>query len=170
MGALSRIRARLDAMVALATLRKVRHFAKSARCEIYIREGEDDDDAPYMQPFGLYFEPPEGSEVLAFAVGGLRVNTYVLAAQHPDHLPRHKPGGPCQGGLYTADGAWFVYVDGDGVTHVGAQHGSSEAVRDDYLQRELKKIQTTFESYAGQGEFVTPYTAGQTRASKVKLT
>lgn len=117
------IRGRLDSMVTRAVINLVNDRLKTQRVQLTILEGEPVDDVEHLQPYGLSFMPPPGSEALALAVSGDRSHTVAICAGRPGDRPTSaKPG---TGGLYT-EGEWRLFIDPDGVLHLGAEVGSEE--------------------------------------------
>jgi phage baseplate assembly protein V len=116
-----RLRNRVDAMVTRAVINRVNDKLKTQRLQLTLLEGDVEDGVEHMQPFGLSFTPPNGAEAIALSVGGARSHTIALCANMPGQRPTDAPAGT--GGLYTG-GEWRLYIDEDGVVHVGAQSGA----------------------------------------------
>jgi phage baseplate assembly protein V len=65
-------------------------------------KGEELDQVPRIQPFGLSTNPPVGSEGLLLALGGRSDRGVVLGVESPDHRPTgREPGSTI---LYDANG------------------------------------------------------------------
>jgi len=135
---LSQLRSRVDVMVARAVVTLVNDALKTQRVQLRILKNEGTDDkVEHFQPYGLSFVPPVGSEAVALAVGGSRGHTIAVCVQHPDHRP--KGAHEHEGGLYSK-GQWRVFVDADGIVHIGAKTGASAPSRADKNDAEIKRI------------------------------
>lgn len=99
------------------------------------------DGCEHMQPFGLSFHPIKGSDAVALAVQGDPGHLLIIAATKRDVRPRDAKEG--EGGLYDKTGAWRVFIDEDGVAHIGAKEG------DDFVALD-KKIQDAVDQKVGQ--------------------
>lgn len=157
---LRRLRGRVDNMVARAVIARVNDALKTQRLQITILDGEDEDDVEHLQPYGLSFVPPAGSQGVALAVGGARSHTVVLCVDSPGQRPTGGDGET--GGLYTK-GEWRVWIDSDGVVHVGGVEpdDESEIPRTDKIHDELAKIAEAFATFApgsGGASFPDAYT------------
>lgn len=138
---LRQLRGRVDVMVSRAVIALVNDALKTQRVQLKILAGEvTDDKVEHFQPYGLSFVPPVGSEAVALAVGGSRGHTIAVCAQHPDHRPAG--ANATEGGLYSR-GEWRVFVDEDGVVHIGAKSGASDIARADKVDAEIKRIWDT---------------------------
>jgi hypothetical protein len=131
------LQARLDASIARAVVNLVNDRLKTQRVQLTILEGENEDHVEHLQPYGLSFVPPAGSEALALAVGGTRAHTVAVCVEHPDERP--VGGDPRTGGLYTK-GLYRFYIDADGVTCTGAMDSSQHHVAGDELVSALAQL------------------------------
>jgi phage baseplate assembly protein V len=158
-------------MVARSVVNVVNDALRTQRLQLTILSDELEDDVEHMQPYGLSFVPPVGSEALALAVRGDRSHTIAICVQNPDERPTDSP--PRTGGLYT-NGEWRVFIDDQGRVNVGAQQGAEPAAMADSTQRELADIRTKFDSFlADYKSHVHPYaptTVGGTTSAAVSTT
>lgn len=127
---LREMRARVDGMVTRAVIELVNDKLKTQRLQLTLLADQHVDDVEHMQPYGVSFVPPAGSEALALAVAGARSHTVAICAQHPGERPTG--GKPRTGGLYTK-GQWRLFVDEQGVLCVGAMDSDEHMVLGDYL-------------------------------------
>lgn len=132
-------------MIARAVIGRVNDALKTQRLQLSILKDETEDGVEHFQPYGVSFVPPEGAEAIALAIGGARSHTVAICAQHPDKRP--KGGEPDTGGLYTGTGDWRVFVDADGVVHVGAQAGAEFIALATKVLTELNDIRTRFDAF-----------------------
>lgn len=135
---LRQVRLRVDATVARAVIEYVNDALKTQRLQLTILADEHEDDVEHMQPYGLSFVPPTGSEVIALAPSGSRDGTVAICAQHPDHRPKGATKA-ATGGLYTR-GEWRVFIDDAGVVHLGAETGAAGMARADRVDAELSRV------------------------------
>lgn len=136
-GQLRRLRSRVNAMVARAVVNVVNDAMKTQRLQLTILDDETEDDVEHMQPYGLSFTPPAGSEAIALAVRGDRDHTIAICVQNPDERPQGNPART--GGLYT-DGEWRLFIDQRGKVHLGAQEGDEEISLARKTDAEFKRI------------------------------
>jgi phage baseplate assembly protein V len=136
-GQLRRLRTRVNNMVARSVVNVVNDALKTQRLQLTIQSDELEDDVEHMQPYGLSFVPPAGSEAIALAVRGDRDHTIALCVQNPDERPTGNP--PRTGGLYT-DGEWRLFIEQDGTVNAGAQRGESEVALANLTNAEFKRI------------------------------
>lgn len=141
---LDRLKARVDAMVTRAVIEIVKDGLKTQRLRLSLLADEVADDVEHFQPYGLSFSPPAGAEALALTVGGTRLHTVAICAQHPGERPTETP--PRCGGLYTRK-AWRVYVDADGLVHLGAQTGAEFVALAAKVEVELQAIRDAFDGH-----------------------
>lgn len=146
-GQLRRLRSRLSAIVARSVVNLVNDTMKTQRLQLTILSDELEDDVEHMQPYGLSFVPPAGSEAIALAVRGDRDHTIALCVQNPDERPQGNQ--PRTGGLYT-NGAWRFFIDDQGNVHVGAQQGAEPIAMADTTQRELADIRQKFDAFLAE--------------------
>lgn len=106
----------------------------------------------HLQPQGLYFRAPIGAEGVMLAPAGSTSNAVLLAAVDRDQWPAGGDIADGEGGLHYL-GSWKVYLDKDGITHLGSNAGETEASRDDKVQDELKAIRDTL------NDLITAYNA-----------
>lgn len=147
MDVIRKILARLDGMVARAVISRVNDALKTQRLQLTVLDDDDvADNVEHMQPYGVSFTPPEGAECIALAVAGARDHTIAICANAPGKRPT---GGAAKtGGLYT-EGQWRVFIDADGVVHVGAEAGESEIARADYVDARVSAIQAKLDAFIG---------------------
>jgi phage baseplate assembly protein V len=138
------MRGRVDAMVARAVLSRVNDALKTQRLQLTILDDETVDDVEHFQPYGLSFVPPAGAECIALAISGARSHTVAICAQHPEERPKSKP--PRTGGLYTS-GQWRVFIDADGVVHLGAEAGAEFVALAAKVLTELNDIRSKFDTH-----------------------
>jgi phage baseplate assembly protein V len=158
MGIIGRLRSRLDSVVARAVISRVNDALKTQRVQITILDGEVEDDVEHLQPYGLSFTPPADSEVLALAVAGDRSHTVAICASSPGTRPTGNTE-PQTGGLYSKS-EWRIYVDADGVVHVGAQSGAefialAQKVLDELndVKADLDGFKSAFDDHTHAGAF-----------------
>ena len=120
-----RLRSRVDVMIARAVIARVNDAMRTQRLQLSILTDEVDDDVEHLQPYGVSFHPPAGSEAVVLAVGGARSHSVAICAQSPDARPQDVPEG-C-GGLYTG-GEWRLFIDETGIVHLGTNPGVSPVV------------------------------------------
>jgi phage gp45-like len=164
--------ARLDVMVTRAVVNLVNDRMKTQRFQLTILEGETVPDVEHLQPYGLSFGVPAGAEALALAIGGSRSHTVAICAAHPDERPRNAE--PRTGGLYTK-GEWRLFVDAQGVVHVGAEMAADFIALDGLVRAAIESaIKGHVHSSAAPGSPTGPGTlAGvvpSTAATKAKAT
>lgn len=98
-----------------------------------------------FQPQGLYFRAPIGAEGIMFTPGGVTSNAVLLSAVDRENWPAGGEIADATGGLHYA-GAWKVFLDADGLVHLGAQTGDAFIARDDHLQTELDRVKTELDA------------------------
>lgn len=114
---------RVNLMISRAVVRRVDDGGLMQRVQLSLlgdSDGDDvevADDVEHLQPFGVSFVPPAGSEVAALCVGGNRDHILALCASSRAHRPTGAQAG--EGGLYTLTG-WKVFCDADGHVYIGA--------------------------------------------------
>lgn len=136
-GQLRRLRTRVNAMVARSVVNVINDAMKTQRLQLRILSDELEDNVEHMQPYGLSFVPPAGSEAIALAVRGDRDHTVAICVQNPDERPTGNPART--GGLYT-NGEWRVFVDQEGKLHLGAQVGASPVALAEKVDAEFKRV------------------------------
>lgn len=136
-GALRRLTMRVNAMVCRSVINLVNDALETQRLQLTIMADEVADDVEHLEPYGLSFVPPAGADALALAVKGMRGHTVAICAHAHGERPTGNP--PRTGGLYT-DGEWRLFVDADGVVHVGAQLGAEPVALADKVDAEFKRI------------------------------
>lgn len=167
-----RLRTRVDSMITRAVIKRVNEELNVQRFQVSLMADEDGewvtDDVDHLQAYGVSFKPPAGAEALVLNVGARSNHPVAILAHHPGQRPTDADDG-C-GGLHTA-GVWRLYIDTDGVLHLGAKEGSDFVALASKVEAELNNIATTLGSLAGQASFGTPYTgptsvaATQTKAT-----
>lgn len=155
MGAIRRLRSRVDGMVSRAVINRVSDALRTQRLQLTMLDGEVEDDVEHLQPFGLSFVPPASAELITLAVGGDRAHTVGICANDPSTRPRG--GLPGTGGLYTATG-WKVFIDASGVVHVGAETGADFVALAASVLTQLNDIRTKFDAHT----HITTATVGAT--------
>lgn len=163
---------RVNGMVKRGVIRRVTDSARQQLLQLSLLEDEVADEVEHLQPFGLSFVPPAGSEVAALAVGGNQDYLLALGATSRAHRPTGAEEG--EGGLYTLDG-WKVFLDDEGNVFIGgdAAGATVKVARADRVEAELSAIKATLDSLTGgagtAAEFGTPYTPdpGGVGSSKV---
>lgn len=171
------LRNRLDTLISRGVIERVNDNRKTQRVQATLLSEECEDDIEMLQPYGLSFVPPIGSEFVALAVGGARSHTVGLGAGKPGDRPIG--ANAAEGGLYTS-GTYRVFIDEDGVVHLG------ERVADDYVAlaakvlTELQAIRTWANTHkhtgvtTGSGTSATPditlAAPASVAATKVKAT
>lgn len=136
-GDLRRLKARVSAMISRAVINVVNDNLKTQRLQLTILADEVVPDVEHMQPYGVSFVPPVGSEALALGVKGMRSHTVAICANAIGERPTGNP--PRTGGLY-ANKAWVFYIDEDGVGHVGAQRGAEPIALADKVDAEFQRV------------------------------
>ncbi|HMI92797.1 MAG TPA: phage baseplate assembly protein [Polyangiales bacterium] len=151
------LRARVDSMITRAVISRVNDALKTQRLQLQILADETVDDVEHMQPYGLSFVPPDGSEAIALAVSGARSHTVAICAQHPGDRPKGKAAKT--GGLYTS-GQWRLFIDADGIVHLGAESGAefvalAQKVLDGFnaVKADLDGFKAKFDSHTHAGAF-----------------
>lgn len=110
----------LSAMVKRAVVRLVDDARKVQQLQVSLLAGEVAEDVEHMQPYGVSFRPPTGSEAVALSVNGDSSHVLVLGVQRRDDRPTGETNDGA-GGLYCL-GEWRVYLDPtDGTLHLGAK-------------------------------------------------
>jgi phage baseplate assembly protein V len=156
-GTVRRLRSRVNAMVNRSVVSIVNDAMKTQRLQLVILSDETVDDVEHMQPYGLSFVPPNGSEAVALAVRGDRDHTIALCVQNPDERPTGNLART--GGLYT-NGEWRVFIDQQGKLHLGAQQGAEPAAMAESTQRELADIRQKFDAFLAEYKgHMHPYAA-----------
>jgi phage gp45-like len=144
MDALRKLRQRVDAMVTRGVIEAVNDGLKTQRLKLTLLADESTPAVEHMQPYGLSFVPPAGAEAIALCIGGARSHTVVLCAQHPNERPK---GSPAQtGGLYTK-AEWRLFIDKDGLVHIGAQAGADFVALAQRVLDELNDIRAKFDQH-----------------------
>lgn len=136
-----RLRVRVTAMIGKAIVTMVDESTKVQRLQIQLIKGIDGSDTrdgvDHLQPYGMSFSPPAGSEVVTLHLGAVSECRVAILAHHPEQRPTDAE--PSCGGLYTS-GQWRVYVDPDGVVHVGAKEGADFVALAQKVDTELARI------------------------------
>lgn len=142
-GLFRRLKARVDSMVSKAVISRVNEALSVQRLQVTLVADEVVDDVDNVQGYGVSFNPPSGSEAIVLNVGGMASHPVAICAYHPDQRPTDADTG-C-GGLYTAS-EWRVYIDADGVVHLGAKAGASPVARADKVDDEISKLKTDIDN------------------------
>jgi phage gp45-like len=95
---------------------------------VQVSMGRDEtaDGCEHLQPCGVSFRVPAGSEGVALAPGGDPSHVVVILAAPRGQRPEAENDG--EGGLHFL-GEWKVYLDSDGYLHLGTQEADEQAVR-----------------------------------------
>lgn len=171
---------RVGSMVKRAIIERVDDGEGVQLAQASLLEDEVQDRMEHMQPYGLSFVPPAGSEGIALAVQGEGSHRVLIGvAKRGDRPTSAKPG---EGGLYSL-GEWRVFADEDGVLYLNsAKDDADDAVavasvadeRLDALEQKLNDLITKYNAHthvAPMGGTTppavteTPVQAGQTTAS-----
>lgn len=142
---LRRLRTRVDNMVKRGVIHRVDESKKTARVQITLLKDEVDDDVEVLGQFGFYMSPPAGAGVVVLNVGGNADHPVVIATNMPGDRPRDLADSRT-GGIYRL-GEWVLFVDADGVVHVGAETGAAFIARADRVLSELQAIRTWANSH-----------------------
>jgi phage gp45-like len=175
-------------MISRALINRVNDGLKTQRLQLTLLADETEDDVEHMQPYGMSFVPPEGAEAVALAVGGARSHTIAICANVPGERPTG--GAPRTGGLYT-NNEWRLFIDQNGIVHIGAQSGAqfvalAQKVFDELnaVKADLNAVKSTFDAHThiltlstGTGTAAvpatpipTPHTPQSVAATKAKAT
>lgn len=169
---------RVNGMVRRGVIRRVRDSAQQQLVQLSLLEDETADDVEHLQPFGVSFVPPAGSEVAAIAVGGNQDYLLALGAGSRAHRPTGAAEG--EGGLYTLDG-WKVFLDDEGNVYIGgdAAGATVEVARADRVEAEIADLWTAVNGHTHSGGTISGNTgtpnstplgsAGAVGSSKVKV-
>lgn len=141
---LRRLENRVNGMIARAVIATVNDAMKTQRLQLTVRsDHEVPDSVEHFQPYGMSFVPPAGSEAIALSVAGASSHRIAICAQHPEKRPKNAATGP--GGLYT-EGEWRLFIDADGVVHVGQEVGAAFIPRDDLVQQQFVALKNAINS------------------------
>jgi phage baseplate assembly protein V len=139
---------------------------KTQTVQVELRFEDIADAIEIFQPFGLSFHPTIGSECLVLSVGASQDHLVAINATDRDNRPTGAAEG--EGGLYTPSG-WKVFLDSNGLVHIGMKDAPAFLSRDDRVQAELTKIQVALDAIAKAVPTQNSYvTVGPTAADKVK--
>lgn len=147
----------------------------------------------YKQPQGLYFNPADKAEGQILAVAGDHSSAVLIDAQSRSDSPGGGGIEAGEGGLYYA-GDFKVFLDKDGLVHLGEKTGSdfvalAAAVKSelDKIKTDLDNVKSTFDGHTHiitvvsvdgdtataappASPVTTPHTPGSVAATKVKAT
>lgn len=172
---------RVNLMVSRGVIRRVADGARAQLVQLSLlgdNAGDEEvaDEVEHVQPFGVSFVPPAGSEVVAISVGGNRDHVLAIGASSRAHRPTERDEG--EGGLYTMSG-WTVLCDAAGNVYIGGDEiratfkvalASKVEAELGKIGTEIGKIKTTLGSLSGgattAATFTTSYT-GSYSASAV---
>jgi len=101
-------------------------------------KGDDADLVEHLQPYGMSFRPPEGSEGVALEIGGDANHLVLLCVAPRKERPRDVAAG--EGGLWHHKHGWRVFLDDAGDVHLAAQTGASKLARADRVDAEIQRI------------------------------
>lgn len=140
---IKRLRAQILAMITRVQVDKSADGSKVPEVQI-VRYGKAS-VVEQFQPQGLYFRAPPSAEGLLLNAGGSSSSAVLLDAQDRDTWPA---GGNIEdgtGGLHYL-GDWKVFLDADGVLHLGTKTGESLISRDDKIQEELARVKSELDA------------------------
>jgi phage baseplate assembly protein V len=148
---------RVNLMVSRGVIRRVTDSARAQLVQVSLlgdsTTGDEEiaDDVEHVQPFGVSFVPPAGSEVAAICVGGNRDHVLVLGASSRAHRPTGASEG--EGGLYTLNG-WKVFLDDEGNVYLGgdAAGATFQVALASKVEAELDKIRSAIADAATTAE------------------
>lgn len=158
-----RLRVRVNTLVAKAIIGRVNDALKTQRLQLTILEGEVESNVEHMQPYGLSFTPPNGSECIALGIGGSRTHTVAICANNPGDRPAESPAGT--GGLYTG-GEWRVYINEAGVVCLGAKEPADFVA----LASKTEARLVALESFAANHTHTVTVTGSSTQQSGTTAT
>lgn len=126
------LRTRVDGMIVRGVVELVNDKLKSQRLQLTLLADQVVDDVEHLQPYGISFVAPAGSQALALAVGGARAHTVAICVDHPGERPRDAK--PREGGLYTR-GEWRLFVNDKGELCVGAKESDEHMLLGNYFAK-----------------------------------
>jgi phage baseplate assembly protein V len=151
--------ARVGAMVKRAILERIDDSQGTQLVQVSLLGDEVQDRCEHLQPYGVSFHPPRGSEGVAVAVQGDGSHRLVLGAASRQHRPTGVEEG--EGGLYYL-GEWKVFLDAQGHVHLGAKEGAAKMARADRVEAELAKIRDALNDVSGGAAGGLDFTGGNT--------
>jgi len=144
--AVAPIASRVRAMVKRAVIERIDDTKGTQAVQVSLLADEVADGCEHMQPFGLSFHPVKGSDAVALAVQGDPGHMIIIAATKRGVRPTGAKEG--EGGLYDKTGAWRVFIDENGVAHIGAQTGTDFVALDQKIQNAVdSKIRAIFNAH-----------------------
>lgn len=171
--------AKVNGMVKRGVIRRVTDGTKVQSVQLSTLDDETPDDVEHLQPFGVSFVPPAGSEVVALAVGGYSDHMVALGASSRAHRPTG--AGEGEGGLYTMTG-WKVFLDDEGNVFIGADPATGTFFKlalAEKVESELADLWAALHTHKHTGGTVSGLTgtpdgvplgeAGSVGSSKVKV-
>lgn len=164
---------RVGNMVKRAIVERVDDGQGVALAQVSLLEDEVQDRVEHMQPYGLSFVPPAGSEGLAFAVQGAGSHRVLLCPSKRGDRPTGAKAG--EGGLYSL-GEWRVFVDEDGNLYLNTAKGDADDAlaiagttdeRLDALEQKLNDLITKYNTHTHVAPMgaTTPPSATETSLS-----
>ena len=149
---LRRLRAELDNIVERGTIARVDDTPSTQNLQVELGSDEVLDGIEHLQPYGLSFVPPEGSEVVCVNTGSA---TLAMCAGNPGDRPTASAAGT--GGLYNAQG-WRVFLDENDIVNLGAKIAEAFIARADKTDAALARLQAAFDVHvhATAGSTGTP--------------
>lgn len=145
-GSLRRLTMRVNALISRSVINLVNDSLETQRLQLTILADEVVPDVEHLEPYGMSFVPPVGSDALALGVKGMRSHTVAICAHAHGERPTGNP--PRTGGLYQS-GAFLVFLDENGVVHIGAQQGAEPVALADKVDAEFKRIGDLLSGTAG---------------------
>lgn len=128
---ITRLWSTITSMVSRGTIARVDDSTPIQTIQLRIRADELEEAVELLQPYGVSFVPPRDAEVLAFAAGGSQ--DQMVAALASSRGDRPTDASESEGGLYHL-GDFKVFIDKDGLVHLGQRTATQKGVRGEDLR------------------------------------
>jgi phage gp45-like len=129
---------RINALVKRAIIERINDSGGIQLVQVSMLGDDVSDKAEHMQPYGLTFHPPAGSEAVAASPQGDPSHVLVLGAQSRDHRPTDVAEG--EGGLHYL-GTWKVFLAEDGTVRLGAKDPSQFVALANKVDQRIKALE-----------------------------
>lgn len=129
---------RLRGMIKRGTIERIDDSSGTQTVQTSLLSDEVADGVEHMQPHGMSFRPPTGSDAVVLAVAGDPAHLVALAASKRGSRPTDAAN-EGEGGLHYL-GEWKVFLAEDGSVHLGGKDPSDWAA----LASKVKKLEADF--------------------------